>query len=50
MKIHHLPVGWTKEKWKPLDPTKDKPDYWYDFNFNWDENKAKKATVVVMVT
>ena len=49
----NLPVGWIKDRQKPLDffnPTKDKPDYWHDFNFNWDENKAKKAAVVVMVT
>ena len=49
----NLPVGWTKDRQKPLNffnPTKDKPDYWHDFNFSWDENKAKKTAIVIMVT
>ena len=48
----NLPVGWTKEKWKPLDqfnPTKDKPDYWHDFNFSWDAEKDSKKTTVLIV-
>ena len=48
----NLPVGWTKEKWKPLDqfnPTKDKPDYWHDFNFSWDTEKDSKKTTVLIV-
>ena len=49
----NLPVGWIKDRQKPLDffnPTKDKPDYWHDFNFNWDENEAKKTAVIIAKT
>ena len=49
---HNLPVGWKKEKLRPLkqfNPEKDKPDYWYDFNFKWDAEKDSQKMAVIIV-
>ncbi|HIZ71166.1 MAG TPA: hypothetical protein H9808_05310, partial [Candidatus Atopostipes pullistercoris] len=48
----NLPVGWKKEKLRPLkqfNPEKDKPDYWYDFNFKWDAEKDSQKMAVIIV-
>ena len=47
-----MPVGWKKEKLRPLkqfNPEKDKPDYWYDFNFKWDAEKDSQKMAVIIV-
>lgn len=47
----NLPEGWEKDKSKPLHyfkPHSDKPYYWIDYNFKWEEDVDGKKTAVVI--
>ncbi|VGT79014.1 DNA primase [Streptococcus pyogenes] len=47
----NLPDGWEKTKSKPLNyfkPINDKPYYWIDYNFQWDDSKDGKKTAVIV--